>query len=265
MRVFVNGVGLVGPGLTGWAASRPVLADLAPYRPAPTIVPSDELLPAAERRRTGTVVKLAIAVGQEALAQAGIDAASTPTVFTSSSSDGENLHAICETLALPEPEISPTRFHNSVHNAAAGYWGIATRSLAPSTSLCCFDGSFAAGLLEASIQASTDGATVGLIAYDLPYPAPLNASRHVYASFGVALVLSPMRSEPTVGLIEFAPEAMHDEATGMSDAGLEALRAGVPAARSLPLLAALARGASATLRIDYLQDLQLKVSVAPCS
>ena len=42
--------------------------------------------------------------------------------------NGQVIHEICEALATDEREVSPTRFHNSVHNASAGYWGIATRS-----------------------------------------------------------------------------------------------------------------------------------------
>ena len=264
MRTFVDGVGLIGPGLSGWQASRRVFSGAAPFRHAPTAIPPVELLPSAERRRTGALVRLALAAGHEALAQAGLDAAGVSTVFTSSSSDGENLHAICESLALPSPEISPTRFHNSVHNAAAGYWGIATRSLERSTSLACFDGSFAAGLLEAAAQASIDRVPVGLIAYDLPYPEPLNALRRVNDSFGVALVLLPERGARALALIDVAAATTGGEATRMSDAGLETLRTGVPAARGLPLLAVLARGARDALAIDYLDGLQLKVSVTPC-
>ncbi len=264
MRAFVNGVGLIGPGLNGWQASRPIVAGTEPYRHATTTIPAGELLPPAERRRTGALVKLALAAGQEAMAQAGLDAKAASTVFTSSSSDGENLHAMCESLARPAPELSPTRFHNSVHNAAAGYWGIATRSLERSTSLACFDGSFAAGLLEAMAQASVERVPVGLIAYDLPYPRPLDAVRRVSASFSAALVLSPERGAHSLAMIEVASGAAGGAATRMPDEGLEALRSGVPAARSLPLLAALARGARDTLVIDYLEDLQIQVSVAPC-
>lgn len=264
MRAFVDGVGLIGPGLNGWQAARQVLAGAAPYRHAPTVIPSVELLPPAERRRTGALVRLALAAGHEAMAQAGLDAARLSTVFTSSSSDGENLHAICESLALSAPEISPTRFHNSVHNAAAGYWGIATRSLERSTSLACFDGSFAAGLLEAAAQASVDRVPVGLIAYDLPYPEPLNAVRRVSASVGVALILSPERGVRALASIEVATGTGKRESTRMPDEELEALRIGSPAARCLPVLAALARGISDSLAIDYLEGLQLTVSVAPC-
>lgn len=167
MRAFVEGVGLCGPGLNGWPASRPLLSGAAAYHSAPTAITTSELLPATERRRVGVPVKLALAVGQEAFAGAGRDAAATATVFASSGGDGDNLHQLCETLASPEREVSPTRFHNSVHNAAAGYWSIAMRAHAPSTSLCCHDASFAAGLLEAVIQVGVDGGAVALIAYQI--------------------------------------------------------------------------------------------------
>ena len=128
MRVFVEGVGLLGPGLTGWQASRPVLAGEEAYRAAPTVIGASDLLPVAERRRSPVPVKLALAVGQEAFKNAGRDAAITATVFASSSGEGETLHQMCETLASADRDVSPTRFHNSVHNAASGYWGIANRS-----------------------------------------------------------------------------------------------------------------------------------------
>ena len=152
MRLFVEGIGLLGPGLNGWQASRPALAGRAAYVRAPTVVTASDRLPPAERRRTGIPVKLALAVGYEALTNAGRDAATTATVFTSSGADSDNVHQICEALATREREVSPTRFHNSVHNVAAGYWSIAARSQEPSTSLCCYDASFAAGLLEAAAQ-----------------------------------------------------------------------------------------------------------------
>ena len=153
MRVFVDGVGLRGPGLNGWQASCAILAYSEAYTPAPPVLPSSELLPPAERRRTVPTVRLALAVGSEAIMHAKRDPAVTASVFSSSCGDGETIHQIFEVLASPEREVSPTRFHNSVHNAPAGYWSIATQSREPSTSLCCHDASFSAGLLEAAVQA----------------------------------------------------------------------------------------------------------------
>ncbi|HEV2009092.1 MAG TPA: beta-ketoacyl synthase chain length factor, partial [Burkholderiales bacterium] len=236
----------------------------AAYIDTPTIVTADELLPAAERRRTGPPVKLALAAGRAALNHAQRDASTTATVFTSSAGDGENIHHICATLASPEREISPTRFHNSVHNAAAGYWSIATRSQAQSTSLCCYDASFAAGLLDAAAQVAVDGKPVALIAYDQPYLEPLHAVRAISASFGTALVLTPDATARVFARLEVDFMPGKASATRMADRGLEALRAGVPAARCLPLLCALARGTTEIITLEYIAGSHLDVQVAPC-
>ena len=264
MRIFVEGVGLLGPGLNGWQASRPVLSGGKPYVPTPAVVTASDRLPPAERRRTGIPVKLALAVGYEAFTNAGRDVATTATVFTSSCGDGETLHHICETLASAEREISPTRFHNSVHNAAAGYWSIATRSQEPSTSLCCYDASFAAGLLEAAAQVVGDGIPVALIAYDQPYPEPLHAVRAIGANFGMALLLAPQPGGRTFASLDVTLVPDEARPTCMSDAGLEMVRAGIPAARSLPLLSALGRSATELVVLEYVGGNHLRVAVAPC-
>jgi hypothetical protein len=265
MRAFVEGVGLAGPGLQGWAAGRRVLAGEVPYCPAPTAVAASELLPAAERRRTGMPVKLALAAGLEAFGAAGRDAAEVATVFASSGGDCDNVHLMCEALAAPERQVSPTRFHNSVHNAAAGYWSIATRSHAASTSLCCYDASAAAGLLDAASQIAVDGDPVALVVYDHPYPEPLNAVRPLGASFGAALVLAPRASARAIAVLDVAFVPQKAVAARLDDPGLEALRTSVPAARCLPLLAALARGARETILLEYVAGTHLRVAVNSCS
>ncbi len=265
MRVFVEGVGMLGPGLQGWPSSCAALTDQKLYRHVPVVVPVSSMLPSTERRRIGVPVKLALAVGQEAFEQAGRDAAATATVFASSSADGDNLHELCDVLASADRQVSPTRFHNSVHNAAAGYWSIATGSREASVSLACYDTSFAAGLLEAAGQVVAACAPVALIAYDHPYPQPLHAVRQVAADFAVALVLTPVPTARTfVRLdIEFLP--CTGETTTMAGDELERLRVGVPAARSLPLLGALAAAQNTKIVFEYAGDAQLIVTVSATS
>lgn len=264
MRLYVEGIGLLGPGLDGWLASRDVLAGKMAYVAAPTNLRASDMLPAAERRRAGVPIKLALAVGQEAFQHAARDTKTTSTVFTSSGGDNDNVHAINGILATAPLEVSPTRFHNSVHNAAAGYWCIAAGTHEPSTSLCAYDASFAAGLLEAATQVTVDNAAVVLIAYDHTYPEPLNAVRPITAALGIALILTPHKTGKSIASIEvdFVPGKAQE--TGMPDAGLEALRNGVPAARGLPLLAALARAEAAQVNIDYLGSNHLDIRVTPC-
>ncbi|MFM0323240.1 beta-ketoacyl synthase chain length factor [Caballeronia glebae] len=261
LRAFIEGVSVIGPGLAHWPCTADVLSGRTVRDAAKTVLPAPASLPSAERRRTGPVVRAALAAAHEAVAQSGRDAATLAAVFAASGGDGGNFHAICETLASDEPQLSPTRFHNSVHNAPAGYWSIATRAMAASNVLCAYDGSFAAGLLESLAQVSVDGVATLLVAYDTDYPEPLRRVRPIADAFGLALVLAPHRSERTLARIEARLSDAH--AFTFADAGLEALRLSNPAARALPLLEALARGAASNVVLDYLDDTRLAVDIDP--
>ena len=261
LTIFIDTVGLCGPGLENWAAAQPVLRGDAPYVTSATAITPSNFLPAAERRRVGVAVKLALATATDALQHSHHLASELLSVFSSSGGDGDNCHVICEALASDDRLISPTRFTNSVHNAPSGYWGIALQAKPASTSLCAFDGSFSAGFLEACTQAKTAHAPVLLIAYDTPYPEPLRATRPIVHSLGIALVVSPVRTASTlakvsVGLGQRAASAMHHPE-------LEALRCNVPAARGLPLLQAIASGQmAASLVLDLFENQQLLLDVS---
>jgi hypothetical protein len=260
---YVRAVGLLGPGLTDWTHGAQVLLGAAPYVPGEVVVPKLEVLPPVERRRTGMPVKVAMTVGMEALAAAHQAADAVASVFTSSGGDGVVMHEICETLASGDRQISPTRFHNSVHNAPAGYWSIATQSRQPSTSLCAYDWSFAAGLLEAIAQVVLEHEHVLLVSYDVPYPEPLYAARSIRSTLATALLLARTPRDGCLAQVAVALSPQPAPATRMSDAALEDLRTNNPAGRSLPLLRALAAGEPEPIALDYLPQGTLAVSVSP--
>jgi len=262
IEAYVTGIGVLGPGLDGWPESRGVLAAERPYAPLPTVLPPPALLSATERRRTGRVVRLALAIAAEAVAHAGAEAAVLRSVFTSSTGDGQNCHELCEQLAEAAPEISPTRFANSVHNAAAGYWSIATNSMQPSTVLCAFDGSFCAGLLEALVQVTVDEEPILLVSYDADYPPPMSAKRPVPDAFGAALVLAPRREPGSLARLEIT--LCKEPAERLAEP-LETLRRSNPAARALPLLKHLAIGRRARTVLEYLDGSGLAVDIEPCA
>ncbi len=251
----IAAVGVLGPGLPDWPAAIEILTGRAAWQPAPTVLAAPQILPPAERRRTGRMVKLALSVGLEAVAAAGADAGALATVFSSSSGDGLNCHQICETLASDDRQISPTRFHNSVHNAAAGYWSIATGATAPAAALCAHDASFAAGLLEAVVQVAVERIPCLLIAYDTDYPEPLRATRPIPDAFGAALLLTPEPAPASLGRLSL--QLTQASADRLQDPALEALRESIPAARSLPLLTALACGQGGRVVLDYLDGTRL--------
>jgi hypothetical protein len=262
LSVYINGIGLLGPGFANWAHGTAVLRDDAAYEPQPTLLPLPARLPPAERRRAGRVIKLALAVGLEAAEQAGENPAELATIFTSSGGDGHNCHELCQVLATADRQLSPTRFHNSVHNVAAGYWSIATGSMAPSNVLCAFDASFAAGLLEATTQVVVNRATRLLLAYDTEYPDPLHHKRPIPDAFGVALLLAPQAGARSLARLEVSLADVAGDR--MRDARIETLRTSTPAARSLPLLRQLALGEPGRVAIDYLEPTSVSLQVTPC-
>ncbi|MGH8180511.1 MAG: beta-ketoacyl synthase chain length factor [Steroidobacteraceae bacterium] len=264
LTACVQGIGLVGPGLADWESGARVLAGEETYTPRPTALAAPTGLPAAERRRTGATVKLALSAAQQAVAVAGVDPEGLSSVFSSSGGDGLICHEICETLASAERQVSPTRFHNSVHNAAAGYWSLATGATAASTALCAYDDSFAAGLVEALALVSVDRVPVLLCAYETNYPEPLRAKRPLPEPFAMALVLAPGPSPTTRSRLtaRLCPTAAG--ADRLPEPRLEALRVAMPAARSLPLLRLLARREPGKAVLDYINGQSLVVEVGEC-
>ena len=264
LTAYIQGIGLIGPGLVDWQSGARVIAGDDAYSPRATVLSAPEGLPPAERRRTGATVKLGLGVAQQAVAAAGADPTKLIAVFSASNGDGAICHEICETLASPDRQLSPTRFHNSVHNAAAGYWSLATGATTASTALCAHDGSFAAGLLEALAFVSVDRVPVLLSAYETPYPEPLHTKRPIPDSFGVALVLTPSATPNTLARLTASLCDTARTPNRLSEPQLEALRKAVPAARSLPLLQLLARREPGNVVLDYIGEQCVAIEVSEC-
>ena len=255
--VHVDSVGLTGPGLASWREALAVLAGADAYRDAEVARSAPELLPANERRRVSATVKLALKVAEEAMRGASLSMERACSVFATRDGDTEIIDKICEALLLPERPVSPTQFHNSVHNAAAGYWAIAARSAMPSTTVSAYHASFAAGLLEACAQLRVEGRPVLLVAYDYPPPVTLEASVGAYPPFAVAMLLSPEATSQSIAVD--VETVTREPVQPMDCAALERLRVGNPAAGSLPLLRALARGAATRVILPHVNGLQVAV------
>jgi hypothetical protein len=259
------GIGVFGPGLADWSAARQVLSGTAPYVRADNAAPASSLLPAAERRRATPSTRIALTAAQQALTHARLDATDVPAVFGSSSGNPDIIHDICAMLAAGDYQISPTKFHNSVHNAASGYYSIAVASHRAVTSLCALDGTAPAALLETAVQAIAAQTPVLMVCYDLPYPFPLSEARPTIDAWALALVLAPAALEPAVAhltLIDGAEPQAAD--TALTDIALESIRLGNPTARMLPLFAALAQPGLSEVVLRQGNSRPLQVMVAPC-
>lgn len=260
-ELHVAAVGLAAPGLPDWEGVQAVLRGEAPYLASELPPHHTSLLPPNERRRAPPAVRLAFRAAEDAMTRLPQTAAGLATVFASSDADMDIIHRICSALSSATPMLSPTDFHNSVHNAAAGYWSIAVKARGPSSTLSAYDASFAAGLLETAAQVQVDGGDTLLVAYDVPPPFPLNTERPIGTPTAVALVLS---RSPQGSLARLRLECLAGGAsTAMADAGLEALRRSNPAARALPLLRLLALRQAGSVLLENNAAGCLRVDVLP--
>ncbi len=261
MIVYLKGIAATGPDFENWDALRNHFVASAALNPEFVPRPQGNLLPGVERRRASATVKLAVDIAQEALQQSGMKAEDLAVVFASSNGDTNTIHQICEALATPERFVSPTRFHNSVHNAPAGYWSIASGSMQPSSSLCAWNDTFAAALVEAASQCLVENVPVLLAVFDTPFPEPLYEKTPGHQPFGVALVLDSglagSLADITIDVDMNASLAI----TQMTDPQLESMRCDSSASRSLPLLVAFAGKEAQEVVLSYSGNLRLRVTV----
>lgn len=261
LRCHVEAVGFAAPGLPDWTRARDVLAAAGPWQPATEPAYQPNLLPPNERRRATASVRQAFRAAEDAMRESALAFAELPSVFCSSDADLGVLDRMCAALAREPRLVSPTDFHNSVHNAASGYWSIAIRSRASTTTIAAYDGSFAAGLLEAAALLDAAQPAVLLVAYDVPAPEPLAAKRKLACAGSVALVLTHAPRERSLASLTLAAAAGPE--TQARTAVLEPLRAGNAALRAIPLLEHLARGVPGRVVLPGAGDTHLAVQVEP--
>jgi hypothetical protein len=254
LTATIEGIGFWCRGLPSWDAARAhardgVLPDAAPTRPSP------QLLAPNERRRAPETVAVALEVALAACNAAGREPRDLPSVFASTHGDLAITDYMCATLADAPRTISPTRFHNSVHNAAAGYWTIGAGCMQAATAISAHDATFAEGLVEALAQLATGSEAVLLVAYDSEALGPLAPLSNSSGLLGAALVLSrtPRAGATTLRI------AIEAGAAPAPSGALAAIAGGNGMAPMLPLLEALARdgrgarvhaGRNRSLRVD---------------
>ena len=259
------GIGVAGPGLDGWESARKTLAGETPYVPADANAYCPEILPPVERRRSSATIKWSVQAAHEAATAANVAMGDVASVFASANGDPDIIHQICDALSTEPPMVSPTRFHNSVHNAPAGYWSIATGSRQPATAIAAYDDTFSAGILAAMAQVTSEKLPVLLVVYDRPFPSPLAQARVLGAPFAAAFVLAPQDQPDAYGHVSvaFGHERVPD--TILDDPLLEALRLSNPAARALPLLRAIAGGTRAEeVCLTHRGSGRLRLRYTPC-
>lgn len=261
LQVHVEGVAFWFSRLPDWETARAVIRG---ERAAPDTVaarPSPTLLAPTERRRAPDSVAVALEVAGRAVAASGRDPASMPSVFASTHGDTVISDYMCSTLAATPALVSPTKFHNSVHNAAAGYWSIGARSYASYTAVSAYHYTFAAGLLEAATQAVTEGQPVLYVAFDIEAKGPIATMAFSRGLLGAAIVLSTSGSERSQARLTLDPCDAKNEPITPADSPAAELVAENAMAPCLPFFEALARDDARCVRLGLSPATVLRIQV----
>ena len=139
--------------------------DAAKLRPA--------ILPPMLRRRTSAPTRAVAWVLGELSERSGADLRTAPIVL---GTDHGEIAVTVDLLAAaldPEADVSPTRFHNSVHNTALGYVSIACGNRAGHTTISAGPDTLAMTLVEGAARLGTGAGDVLVVVADEPVPPPL--------------------------------------------------------------------------------------------
>lgn len=244
VSAWITGIGVLGPGLDGWRSAQSVFRGDTEWDITETPRAAADLLPPNERRRAGAAIRLALHVAREAVESSRYDVKTLPTVFSSCHGDIQIAQKNCQTLSAENPYVSPTLFHNSVHNAPSGYWHIATESQQPSNSISGGNESFALGLIE-SLAMLSSATSVLLVCSDSALPKAFQEFDPITIDFGVAVLLTKEKPNTSLGRLGISENA--EAKSKYAPTLINEMMASNPAARSLPLLQGIVLGKNASI------------------
>jgi len=196
--------------------------------------------PIGELRRAPQSVKMAVEVMRQACEMASANPADVAVVFSSSMGDMQISDYLCHTLSKTPRLVSPTRFHNSVHNAPTGYWSIATQSYAPASAISAYSHTAPMAFLEAAIQAFEEDRQVLLVTQEGSAVPALRVSCPSNQPFSSAFLLAPLDASSSPKAIIRLSVARESVDWPELPRELQQDFLGNPGARLLPLLSVLA-------------------------
>ena len=261
--MYVDGIALWASRLPGWDVARAILRGNLAAPPTPSPRPAPSILAPTERRRAPDTVAVALEVAARACESAGCDPKALSSVFASTHGDLAISDYLCDTLAKTPALTSPTKFHNSVHNAAAGYWTIGTGCLEPYTAVTAYRHTFGQGLLESAAQCASEALPVLYVAYDIESRGPLGTMATSRGLLGGALVLAPKASSQTKARLDWSVVEKAAERSTAARIQNAALVEGNAMAECMALFEALADGEPRELEYTLSSQLVLALRLGP--
>jgi hypothetical protein len=248
---FVRGLGLWTPGFRSaadWCEGK---------RDDAVRAPEASLLDGAVKRRASLVTRVAIEAFGQAARAGGADLARTASVWGTANGESTATVELLAMMGRGEGRLSPTRFHGSVHNTAAGCASIACGNERFSTTLSGGEELAGACLLEAMLLLDEGEAEVVLVLADETYAPPLGPDPPG-APLGLALHLAAEAR----GALARLSGLRFDAGGGPADP--PDVFAGLAIAAALPLLELVHARGAATLALQRGPAPRWRVDVEPC-
>jgi hypothetical protein len=191
-------------------------------------------------RGTSRLTRMLGEVAAAACSHGGADPKTIATIYASGYGEIETMVTLLETIFAGDGKLSPMRFKNSVHNAAAGLGSIGTSNQHFSTALAAGDRSFEAALIETLALLAESGGEAVISVADDRVPTPLSA-QCTWEALAVGLCLSAERPEQgAIAVLEDLRQEREPAPFSAHFLGrpLPAALAANPAAHALPLVEA---------------------------
>jgi Beta-ketoacyl synthase, N-terminal domain len=163
---YLRGLGLWSPGFASpeaWCRGEP----------DPEVSTADaRMLEGPLRRRASPLTRISVDVFDQATLAAGIDAAAIPTIWATAHGEHGNAIKLLKMMLRGDGKLSPTHFHNSVHNTPSAYASIAGGNASPSTTLTGGPELVASSILEALCHLDAGAPEIAVIVADEPLHEP---------------------------------------------------------------------------------------------
>jgi hypothetical protein len=182
--IYVCGVGL---WTTGYATAQDWCENVLDEAVAK---PAAALLEGPLKRRATPLTRMSVEVFQQAAEQAGRQPSTLQTVWANAHGEHTPAIKLLGMMHVGEGKLSPTQFHNSVHNTAGGYASIATTNPSASTTVSGGRELVASALIEAWCLLEASQRDVALVLADEPLLPPFDFGE-VQLPLALALLLSP--------------------------------------------------------------------------
>ena len=258
-EINIVGVGVWSEFFSNWDEFCSALAGGAASQTTPL---RPELIPAKERRRAPISVKMAVEVMDQACRMRALVPSEVATVFASVYGDVGITDYLCRTLHAAPRTVSPTRFHNSVHNAPIGNWAIATHCKLPANAMSAYLYTTSMAFLEGAIQALEENMPVLVCVQEL---AATDAIKPIYDSeqpISTAVLLAPPgHCSDEIASVRFD---VRNERSKYPSAPqiLDIDWSGNLGARLLPLFVALTTPGDTNLQLPISESLSLSLAIS---